>query len=309
MRIVIALGGNALLKENDPLSSEVQRRNLQQAMKELAPIVAKHEVVITHGNGPQVGLLALQSSQTQGLKSDPLDVLGAETEGMIGYLIEQELRHVLPPHKECATLLTQVEVNASDPAFEHPDKPIGPRYSAEEAGPLQGQRGWTMQNLNGRYRRVVASPRPIHILQQNVIEQLLSQQTTVICAGGGGIPVVCDAKGQCHGVEAVIDKDRVSALLAHQLGADHLLMLTDVDAVHESWGEADSRRFRCIAPAALSDYGFADGSMGPKVQAAIDFVEASGGTAGIGPLDKAQALLEGEAGTRVSGDCKEILWW
>jgi carbamate kinase len=297
MRIVIALGGNALLRRGEPLTADTQRRNVQRAVAALAPLAREHQLVITHGNGPQVGLLALQAA------SDPLDVLDAETEGQIGYLLEQELANRLPDRR-CAVLLTQIEVDPRDPAFTRPAKPIGPVYTKEEAERLARERGWSVAADGVHHRRVVASPRPQRILELPVIRLLVEQGVIVICAGGGGIPVVRRADGSNVGIEAVIDKDLASSLLARSLKADALLMLTDVDAVYRGFGTPQAEPIRQITPAELRKLPFAPGSMGPKVEAACEFVEAVGGFAGIGRLDQAEAIVRGEAGTRVAAQAQ-----
>jgi carbamate kinase len=309
MRLVVALGGNALLRRGEALTAANQRRNIRAAVAALAPLAREHALVITHGNGPQVGLLALQSMTSETESAYPLDVLDAETEGMIGYLIEQELDNLLPAEHRSVTLLTQIEVDVRDPAFTQASKPIGPVYSLAEAGRLAQQRGWQIAADGDHYRRVVASPRPRRILDLDVIDLLLAQGVTVICAGGGGIPVVRRQDGSLVGVEAVIDKDLASSLLARELSADALLMLTDVEAVYEHWGEARSRALRHISPAAIRGYAFAPGSMGPKVQAACEFVEHTGGIAGIGRLDQGADILRGQAGTLVDREAAVTQWW
>ncbi len=300
MRVVIALGGNALLRRDEALTADNQRRNVQAAASALAPLAVEHELVITHGNGPQVGMLALQSVADRPEQVYPLDILDAESEGMIGYLIEQELDNLLAGARRCATLLTQVEVDADDPAFQHPTKPIGPVYQEAEARKLARERGWRIARDGDYYRRVVASPRPRRVLELSVIRLLVEEGVIVICAGGGGIPVVRRRDGSLLGVEAVIDKDFASALLAVELEADALLMLTDVDAVYRHWGAPEAHAIRRTAPRALRGLDFAAGSMGPKVEAACAFVEQTGAIAVIGRLDEAQAILAGEAGTLIS---------
>ncbi len=309
MRIVIALGGNALLNRGEPLTAENQRRNIRIAAEAMAPLAHDHNLVISHGNGPQVGLLALQGASYKPGESYPLDILDAETEGMIGYLIEQELTNVLPAGKRCATLLTQIEVDENDPAFTHPVKPIGPMYDEAEARELARERNWRIAPDAGGYRRVVPSPRPRRILELSVIELLVEQDIVVVCAGGGGIPVLCRQDGSLVGVEAVIDKDLASSLLARKLKADALLMLTDVDAVYADWGEPNARAIRRISAQAIDEYTFAEGTMRPKVQAAVEFVDETGGFAGIGRLQDARAILRGEAGTVIARDVPEIQWW
>ncbi len=297
MRVVIALGGNALLRRGQALTAENQRHNVQIAAQALAPIACHHELVISHGNGPQVGLLALQSTAYQPQTAFPLDILDAETEGMIGYLIEQELVNRLPEKRRCATLLTQIKVDADDPAFKHPSKPIGPVYDVSEARKLARERGWSIAPDGAQYRRVVPSPKPKRILELSVIDLLLTQGVVVICAGGGGIPTVCRDDGSLIGVEAVIDKDLASSLLARELNAEAFVMLTDVDAVYRDWGTPKAHPIRHMSPEQAARFSFAPGSMGPKVEAAIEFVEHSGGTAGIGALSDAYSILRGEAGT------------
>lgn len=308
MRIVIALGGNALLRRGETLSAENQRRNVKSAAAALAPIARQHEVVISHGNGPQVGLLALQGAAYGPDAAYPLDILDAETEGMIGYLIEQELGNLLPADRRCATLLTQIEVDARDPAFGQPSKPIGPVYAESEARRLATQRGWRIARDGAHYRRVVPSPRPQRIFELEVIELLVRQGVIVICAGGGGIPVVRRDDGSLIGVEAVIDKDLASSLLACELKADALLLLTDSDAVYTDWGTPRARAIRRIAPQSMREFEFAPGSMGPKVQAACEFVERTGAMAGIGQIKDALAILDGEAGTVIARTTAETLW-
>ncbi len=302
MRIVVALGGNALLRRGERMTAENQRRNVRLAAAALAPLASEHALVISHGNGPQVGLLALQAASYHGDETYPLDILDAESEGMIGYLIEQELANLLPDRR-LATLLTQVEVDPADPAFRHPSKPIGPVYGAVEAKRLVQERNWSIAAEGAGYRRVVASPLPRRIFELGVIELLVNQDVIVICAGGGGVPVIRRADDSLVGVEAVIDKDRASRLLALELRADWLLMLTDVDGVYLDWETSRARRVRRIAPAALRQHAFAPGSMGPKVEAACEFAEA-GGVAGIGRLQDAGAILAGETGTIVKLDAE-----
>lgn len=309
MLIVIALGGNALLQRGQALTAENQRRNIKIAAEALAPIAHDHQLVITHGNGPQVGLLALQALAYRQNTHYPLDVLDAETEGMIGYLIEQELVNLLPESYRCATLMTQTEVDPHDPAFQHPTKPIGPVYSEAEAKRVAEARGWKIAPDGKAFRRVVPSPRPLRILELGVIRFLTEKQVIVICAGGGGIPVVRRDDGHLVGVEAVIDKDSVSSLLACELGADAFIMLTDVEAIYKDYGEKVAHAIRRISPRAIRKYSFAPGSMAPKVEAACEFVEQGGGFAGVGRLKDARAILAGEAGTVITREVNDILWW
>jgi len=263
----------------------------------LAKLARQHDLVITHGNGPQVGLLALQSESLDGVPSYPLDILDAESEGMLGYLIEQELANLLPG-REVATLLTRVEVAAEDPAFGAPTKPIGPVYDAKRAQQLAEQRGWSVAADGSRFRRVVASPLPQRILELATIRLLVRAGHIVVCAGGGGIPVIVDA-GRVRGVEAVIDKDRASALLARELEADRLLLLTDEPAVWSAWPREHGQPIRSASPASLEDLSFDPGSMGPKVEAACDFVARTGKTAAIGALADAVSIADGEIGTTI----------
>lgn len=299
MRVVVALGGNALLRRGEPVTAEIQRTNIRSAAKAIARLLeAGHQLIVTHGNGPQVGLLALQGS-LEGQSPFPLDVLGAETEGMIGYVLEQEIDNAYAPEAKFATLLTQIEVDPEDPAFANPTKPVGPVYTQEESERIGRTRGWTMARDGESYRRVVPSPRPLGILEIDVIGMLADQGVIVICGGGGGIPVARRRDGSLIGVEAVIDKDHASSLLATQLRADAFLMLTDVDAVYTDWGTPQQSAIGRISASALRKRSFASGSMGPKVEAACDFVERTGGIAGIGALDGASDLLTGAAGTMV----------
>ncbi len=300
MKIVVALGGNALLRRGEPISAEVQRGHVRDAAASLVSVARDHTLVITHGNGPQVGLLALQAEAYRGARAFPLDVLGAESEGMIGYMLEQELRGRLPG-REIATLLTQVEVDPKDPAFGAPTKPIGPVYSEEEARRLAAERGWTVAPDGARYRRVVPSPEPLRILEIGAIRTLVDAGMIVVCSGGGGIPVIVD-EGFVFGAEAVIDKDRSAALLATLLGADMLVLLTDVDAVVDGYKTPTARPLHETTPAALRALRLDLGSMGPKVDAACRFVEATGRTAAIGALEEAAAIVRGEMGTIVRPD-------
>jgi len=291
MLVVAALGGNALLRRGEPLEVERQTANIRTAARALAEIAREHALVVTHGNGPQVGLLALQSG-------DPLYMLSAETEGMIGYMIETALRNELPG-RDVAGLLTQIAVDPGDPAFQAPGKPIGPVYKEAEAKRLAGERGWTIAPDGAGFRHVVPSPRPLRILEIETIRLLVRNGILVICAGGGGIPVIAGEAGW-RGIEAVIDKDHASGLLARELAADALLMLTDVEAVYADWDGARARPLGAVGADELRSYRFAPRSMGPKVEAAIDFAETTGHMAGIGSLQDAAAILRGEAGTRIT---------
>jgi len=301
MRIVIALGGNALLRRGEPMTADNQRDNVRTAAQQIAQIASGNELVIAHGNGPQVGLLALQGAAYKEVAPYPLDVLGAQTEGMIGYLIEQELGNLLPYEQPFATLLTQVKVDANDPAFGHPTKPIGPVYTKEEAEHFAREKGWSIAPDGDKYRRVVASPRPQHIFEIRPIQWLIEQGTIVICAGGGGIPTMYDKDHKLVGVEAVIDKDLCSSLLAKELAADLLVIATDVNAAYVDWGKPTSKAIARAHPDELEKLGFAAGSMGPKVQAAMEFARDTGKDAVIGALADIVAITQGCAGTRVSG--------
>ncbi len=299
MLVVAALGGNALLHRDEPLDAEVQRRNVLHAVvKAIAPLARKHQLVITHGNGPQVGLLALQTAAYKPVAPYPLDVLTAETEGMVGYLIEQALANELAG-RDVATLLTQVEVDPADPAFTRPTKPIGPIFTADEAQELASRTSWTFMPDDHGYRRSVPSPEPVRIRGMNVIKLLVTAGVVVVCAGGGGIPVAVDSRGALHGIEAVIDKDLSAAILAKEIDADALLLLTDVPAVWTQWPMELGHPIRRITPTELRRLKFASGSMGPKTEAACRFVEQTGRFAAIGALDQAEAILEGSAGTTV----------
>ena len=298
MRIVIALGGNALLRRGEDMTAENQRKNIQIAVKSLAPIVENNEVVISHGNGPQVGLLSLQAAAYKEVEEYPLDVLGAQTEGMIGYMIEQELGNLLPIEIPIASILTMVEVDPEDPAFSNPTKPIGPIYTKEEAIELQKVNGWEIKIDGEDWRRVVASPEPHRIFELRPIHWLLEKGTVVICAGGGGIPTIYNKDGKLEGVEVVIDKDRASSLLAFELEADVLIMATDTEGVFRDWGTKNQKIITKTTPEQIKKYEFDKGSMGPKVEAACSFVERSGQRAVIGSLKDIKEMVDGIAGTQ-----------
>jgi carbamate kinase len=296
--IVAALGGNALARRGEPLDAERQRANVRGAARALAELARGHDLVVTHGNGPQVGLLALQAEAAGDPARLPLDVLGAETEGMIGYWIDQELGNLLPG-RDVATLLTQVEVGADDPAFAHPTKPIGPVYDEARARRLADERGWHVEREpDGHFRRVVPSPEPRAIVELRTIQILVRLGVIVVCAGGGGIPVT-RCEGGLRGVEAVIDKDLAAALLAIRLGAGALLLLTDVAAVYRDWPEPARDPIRSLRPGEAARLRCDPGSMGPKLEAARRFAAQPGRMAGIGALADAGRILRGEAGTRV----------
>ena len=300
MRVVVALGGNALLRRGQTLNAENQRGNIRVAAIELAAVHAHHQLVIAHGNGPQVGLLALMDAAYAAVDPFPLDVLGAETVGMIGYMIEQELGNVIPVDDHIVTVLTQVLVDPQDPAFRHPSKPVGPVYERAEAERLRQDKGWSIAADGQYFRRVVPSPLPQRIIEIEAIRMLVDHGIVVICAGGGGIPTAYDAEGKLYGVEAVIDKDLASGLLARDLAADMLVMLTDVPNLYENFGTPAQRAVRAAHPDALGKLPFAEGSMGPKVEAACQFARATGQPAAIGQLCDLRRILRGEAGTLIA---------
>lgn len=295
--LVVALGGNALLKRGEPLEAEIQRKNIDLAAKTIAQLTSSWRVVLVHGNGPQVGLLALQNSAYQKVTPYPLDILGAESQGMIGYMLQQSLKNQLP-NREVSVLLTQVEVDANDPAFENPTKYIGPVYDKAQADMLVAEKGWTVKADGQYFRRVVPSPQPKQIVESDAITALIQRDHLVICNGGGGVPVVEKADGY-HGIEAVIDKDLSAALLARQIEADALLILTDTDAVYLDWGTPTQRPISHITPQELDAMKFDAGSMGPKVAACSKFVAQCHGIAGIGALEDGLAILAGEKGTLI----------
>jgi carbamate kinase len=319
VRIVVALGGNALQRRGEPMTVANQRANVRRACRALAPVALEHELVVSHGNGPQVGLLALQASAYDEESSYPFDVLGAQTEGMIGYLIEQELGNLLPFEKPIATVLTMTEVDPDDPAFAHPTKFVGPVYDEPTAHRLATEKGWTVARDGDHWRRVVPSPVPRRIFEIRPIRQLLESGTVVICTGGGGIPTMYEREERLEfpddhnprtlvGVDAVIDKDRSSAVLARDLDADLLVIVTDADAVYLDWGTSAQKAVVAASPDALSAYPFPDGSMGPKVEAACAFAASSPGrVAAIGALEDVTRILAGTAGTRISTDVSGIV--
>ncbi|GAA5162220.1 carbamate kinase [Pseudonocardia eucalypti] len=300
MRIVAALGGNALLERGEPPEADVQERHVRRAAEALAPLALAHDLVITHGNGPQVGLLALESERDPALRRPfPFDTLGAQTQGMIGYWLVTALQNAAAV--EAACLICRTVVAADDPAFDHPTKFVGPVYDEPTAERLAAERGWRVRRDGAAWRRVVPSPEPVELIEFPLIELLADRGTTVVCAGGGGIPVTHDRVGRLHGVEAVVDKDLTAALLAHALGAEVLLLLTDVDAVYTGFGTAGAAPIRRISARELRSASFPAGSMGPKVEAACRFVESGGRLAAIGRLVDAEALLAQTAGTSVTG--------
>src|SRR3954470_14060540 len=301
MRVVVALGGNALLKRGEQLTAENQRINVRSATPALAAVAKNHQLVLSHGNGPQVGLLALQAAAYTDVEPYPLDILGAQTEGMIGYVLEQELGNVLPPEVPMATILTMVQVDAEDPAFEDPTKFVGPVYNQAGAQALGAEKGWAFKPDGDGWRRVVPSPEPQHIVEIRPIRWLLEHSVVLICAGGGGVPTTFlpTAKTTLVGVEAVIDKDFASELLAREVAADLFVMATDVDAVFVDWGTPEQRALRHVTVGELRKETFPAGSMGPKVEAACRFVEATGGRAAIGALTQIEQIVDRAAGTQV----------
>ncbi|CAM3184227.1 carbamate kinase [Nocardioides dubius] len=300
MRILVALGGNALLRRHERPDAAVQQANARRAALALAPLFAEHEVVITHGNGPQVGVLAVQSASDPHLSTPyPFDVLGAQTQGMIGYWLLQELHNAVPGRR-VAAIINQTEVDPADPAFTNPTKFIGETYTHEEALELATTRGWSVHPDGDGWRRVVGSPQPREVVETDLIRLLLDSGAIVVCAGGGGVPVVRDGADRLHGVEAVVDKDLTGAVLARALDADALLVLTDVPAVLRDYGTPQQAEIGEIDAASLRAMRFPAGSMGPKVEAACRFVEGGGKFAVIGSLDDPIALLDGRSGTRVT---------
>jgi carbamate kinase len=305
MRLVVALGGNALLRRGEPPEWGIQSRNVEAAMPHLATLARQHQLVATHGNGPQVGLLALQAEAYADVDPHPLDVLGAESQGMIGYALAQALENELA-RRPVGALLTQTIVDRDDPAFAHPTKPIGPTYTEDQARRLAAERDWSIAPDGPFYRRVVASPEPKAIVELEPIRRLFDADVLVVCAGGGGIPVVI-ADGRLRGVEAVIDKDLAASLLATTLDVDMLVILTDVPAVERDWGSPDAQPIVRATPSELRALSFAPGSMGPKVEAACRFVERTGRTAAIGAMEQAEAVVACDAGTHVVPDVAQTV--
>lgn len=321
MRVVVALGGNALQKRGEAMTVENQRENVRIACRAMAPVAMDHELVISHGNGPQVGLLSLQASSYDEESSYPFDVLGAQTEGMIGYFIEQEMGNLLPYDKPLSTVLTMVEVDPDDPAMLDPTKFVGPVYDEQDAKRLAEEKGWTVKPDGDKWRRVVPSPEPQHIFQIRPITWLLEKGAVVVCTGGGGIPTMYLPEEGLEGpwdfnprtlvgVEAVIDKDRSSAVLAKDLQADLLVIATDADAVYVDWGSPRQRAIRLASPDDIEAYDFPAGSMGPKVEAAADFARSRpGASAVIGALEDLSAIIAGEKGTRVTTEAGAIRFY
>ncbi|CAK3867790.1 putative carbamate kinase [Vibrio crassostreae] len=296
--VVVALGGNALLRRGEPLEADVQRRNIETAVKTISEIAKVYNVVLVHGNGPQVGLLALQGLEYKKVNPYPLDVLGSETQGMIGYMLMQEFKNYLPD-RNISCMLTQMTVDPNDPAFADPTKPIGPIYEEAEARELAEKFHWIVKPDGQHFRRVVPSPRPTGIVEHDAITQLIDAGHLVICTGGGGIPVKKE-NGKLVGVEAVIDKDMSAAFLAKQLDADALLILTDADAVYLDWGKPTQHALRSTTPSELAKFTFDAGSMGPKIEASCEFIQQGGTVVGIGALEDGLQILQGQAGTNIT---------
>jgi carbamate kinase len=299
VRIVAAVGGNALLQRGERADADIQEHHVRTAIRSLAPVAEQHQLVIVHGNGPQVGLLARESADDTSISRPyPLDVLGAQTQGMIGYWMLQGLENALPG-REVASLVTQTLVAADDVAFTRPTKFIGPVYDESEAGRLRHERNWTLAMDGATWRRVVASPAPLQVIEAPLVLRLMAQGVLVVCCGGGGVPVIRGADGQLVGVEAVVDKDLTAVMLAEALEADLFVVLTDVDAVYHDFGTPEARPIGHIGSDELAALPAPAGSMGPKIEAACHFVDATGKVAAIGALEDAQRLIDGTAGTIV----------
>ncbi|WP_219471780.1 carbamate kinase [Nonomuraea rhizosphaerae] len=304
MRVLVALGGNAVLRRSQKADAEPQIANVAEAVKTLAKLAERHELVVTHGNGPQVGLLALQSANDPRLtKPYPFDTLGAETQGMIGYWMLQALQNALPGRQVLA-MVTQTLVTAVDPAFDHPTKFVGPVYEQDEARKLAAEYGWTVAADGHYWRRVVPSPAPRRVIETRLIRQMVGAGVVVICAGGGGIPVIRDEHGRLSGVEAVIDKDATASMLAEALDCDAFLILTDVPRVLRGFGTASQTEIAHTTPHELRALDFPAGSMRPKVEAVCRFVETTGDMAAIGELGQAEQILDGSAGTIVTPNAR-----
>lgn len=307
MRIVVALGGNALLERGETPAAEIQAGHVVAAVEGLKPLLERHDVVITHGNGPQVGLLALESAADPALPHPyPFDVLDAQTQGMIGYLLLQAVENAVPG-RAVASLITQTLVSPEDPGFALPTKFVGPTYTEEEARRQAERLGWSIARDGGAWRRVVASPEPTGIVEIDTVAALVASGAIVVCAGGGGIPVCRRPDGSLRGAEAVVDKDLTASLLAVALHADALVLLTDVAAVELDYGTESARAIRRVDPATLRSYRFPAGSMGPKVEAVCRFAEATGRPAMIGRLTDAAALVEGTSGTYVRSGIEPVI--
>ncbi len=306
MKIVIALGGNAMLQRGQPLEASIQRENIRKAAQVIAKVADEHQVILTHGNGPQVGLLALQNAAYDKVFPYPLDVLGAETAGMIGYMMNMELRN-LRPKMPIVTMVTETLVSSEDPAFQNPTKFVGPVYGEEEAKSLAAEKDWSIKADGEYFRRVVPSPMPQSVIEGNTVGQLSDAGALVICSGGGGVPVCRQEDGTLEGIEAVVDKDLTSAILAKQLKADALIIMTDVDAVCINFGQPDQKKIHQATTGQISELDFPAGSMGPKIEAAADFVKEGGEYAAIGSLYDLEQIVSGEAGTRITESAGETM--
>ena len=308
-RVAVALGGNALIERGEQGSTEVQRHNLAIAAKALVDLAERSgaEIVLTHGNGPQVGFLAIQAEMASAVVPEPpLDVLGAESQGQIGYLLAEALHDAFLARKirrEIAVVVSRVVVLADDPAFHKPSKPVGPIYDEATARAHAAKQGWTIAPDGKSWRRVVASPRPYRIVEAAPIRTLVEAGVLVVASGGGGIPVVELPDGRLEGREAVIDKDLAAVVLARAVGADGLLLLTDVDGVYRGWGTPEAERIEILsldeADESLAANAWPAGSMAPKIRACAEFVRGGGAFAAIGTLDEAAAVLWGRAGTQI----------
>lgn len=309
MRTVVALGGNALLQRGQALSAENQRNNIRVAAAQLETVHKSHQLIIAHGNGPQVGLLSLMDTAYTAVDPYPLDVLVAETVGMIGYMIEQELGNVIPAEDRIVTVLTQILVDPGDPAFTNPTKPVGPIYNEVESQRMHQEKGWTFAPDGEHFRRVVPSPLPQRIIELDVIKLLVENGVIVICAGGGGIPTAYDENHCLYGVEAVIDKDLASGMLAKGLDAEMFVMLTDVANVFVDFATPRQKAIKSAHPDVLEAMEFPAGSMGPKVLGACQFVRETGYQSAIGQLSDLTAILSGNAGTLISNGVDNIEYW
>lgn len=300
MKVVIALGGNALVRRGQEVNAQNLRTNVRASMGALAKVAMEHSLVLTHGNGPQVRLLALQNLAYTDVAAYPLDILGAETQGMLGYVVGQELMNAVKLRKEMATILTTTVVSPDDPAYANPTKFVGPVYRQADAEAMAERYGWTIAKDGDWWRRVVPSPTPLYIRQANTIKRIIDLGLIVLCVGGGGVPVFLDEEERrMTGTEAVIDKDIASAVLARDIQADRFMMLTDANAVYLDWGTSSQRAIKTVSPEVLAGYPFPASSMGPKVDAAVHYSEGSHGEVVIGSLRDVDAILEGEAGTRI----------
>jgi len=302
MLVVIALGTRAVLRRQEAATVEARRANVRVAAQALAPVAAEHRIVIGHGGGPQAGLLSSQAAVAEVAAAYPLDLLRAQGEGMVGYLIEQELGNLLPFGRPFATVMTMVEVDPSDPAFQAPSAFVGPPYDEAAAERLAAEKGWTFKEDGPAWRRVVASPEPKRIFELRPIRWLVERNTIVIAAGGGGIPTMFKpgADRQITGADCVIDKDLAMSLLARELDADFFVMLTDVDAVYANWGQPSQTAIRRASPDLMTSFNFSTRSIGPKVDAACRFTSVTGKPAAIGALEDLSRILRGEAGTLIS---------